>query len=147
MSAPYNPNQNPVEHYMEITSSHTRSLLVISGLDPENYWEIALEHAINIQIRTAIPGRFTPYELTYGKRPDVVNLRIFGCQALAYREKDKRAKFTPKVDQCIYVGMSQHIRMTHLQTIEPEDTQVRSSIDDKCSSMKGPFPLAKTNHY
>ncbi len=80
--------------------------MVISGLDPENYWEIALEHAINIQIRTAIPGRCTPYELTYGKRPDVINLRIFGCEALAYREKDKRAKFTPKVDQCIYIGMS-----------------------------------------
>jgi len=44
----YNPNQNPVEHYMEIVSSRTRSLLSISGLDPETYWEMALEHAVNL---------------------------------------------------------------------------------------------------
>jgi transposase InsO family protein len=36
-SASYNPNQNPVEHYMEIISSKTRSLLAISGLDPDDY--------------------------------------------------------------------------------------------------------------
>ncbi len=54
----------------------------------------------------ALPGRCTPFELTYGKQPNVINLRIFGCEALAYREKDKRVKFQPKVDQCVYLGMS-----------------------------------------
>ena len=57
-------------------------------------------------MRTALSGRCTPFELTYGKQPSTLNIRIFGCEALAYREKDKRAKFTPKVDQCIYVGIS-----------------------------------------
>ena len=52
-SAPYNPNQNPVEHYMEIISSRTRSLLSISGLEPSTYWEVALEHAVNLQLRMA----------------------------------------------------------------------------------------------
>jgi hypothetical protein len=70
------------------------------------YWEIALEHATNLQIRTAYPRRCTPYELTYGKQPSIMNLRIFGCEVIAYREKDKRAKFTPNVDQCIYAGIS-----------------------------------------
>ena len=42
----------------------------------------------------------------YGKQPNIINLRIFGCEALAYREKDKRVKFQPKVDQCVYLGMS-----------------------------------------
>jgi hypothetical protein len=107
-SAPYtsNPNQNPVEHYMEVISSRTRSLLSISGLDPSTYWEIALEQAVNLQIRMTLPGRCTPFELTYGKQPNIINIRIFGCEALAYREKDKRAKFQSKVDQCIYIGIS-----------------------------------------
>jgi hypothetical protein len=104
-SASYNPNQNPVEHHTEIISSRTRSLLSISGLDPATYWEMALEHAANLQIRMALPGRCTPFELTYGKQRNVINLRIFGCEALAYREKDKRVKFQPKVDQCVYLGM------------------------------------------
>jgi hypothetical protein len=80
-------------------------ILSISGFDPSIYWEMALEHAVNLQIRMALPGRCTPFELTYGKQPNVINLRIFGCEALAYREKDKRAKFQPKVDQCVYLGI------------------------------------------
>jgi transposase InsO family protein len=48
ISATYNPNQNPVEHYMEIISSKTQSLLAISGLEPNEYWEIALEYATNL---------------------------------------------------------------------------------------------------
>jgi hypothetical protein len=92
---------------MEVISSRTCSLLSISGLDPSTYCEIALEQAINLQIRMALPGkRCTPFELTYGKQPNIINLRIFGCEALAYREKEKRAKFQPKVDQCIYIGIS-----------------------------------------
>lgn len=78
---------------MEIVSSRMRLLLSISGLDPDTYWEMALEHAVNLQIRMALPGRCTPFELTYGKQPNVINLHIFGCEAMAYREKDKRVKF------------------------------------------------------
>jgi hypothetical protein len=63
---------------MEVVSSRTRSLLCISGLDPSNYWEMALEHAVNLQMRMALPSRCTPFELTYGKQPNVINLRIFG---------------------------------------------------------------------
>jgi hypothetical protein len=105
-SPPYHPNQNPTEHYMEIITSTMRSLLFVSGLDPDEFWEHALSHAINIQIRTALPGRCTPYEISYGRRPNIINLRIFGCEALAYIEKDKRKKLQPKVHKTIYLGIS-----------------------------------------
>ena len=68
-SPPYTPNQNPTEHYMEIITSTMRALLFVSGLDPTDFWEHALEHAINLKIRTALPGRCTPYELTHGRQP------------------------------------------------------------------------------
>ncbi len=96
-SPPYDPNRKPTEHYMEIVTSTMRSLLFISGLNPDQYWEHALTQAVNIQIRTALPGRCTPYEYTHGRRPNVGNLRIFGCEALAFIEKDKRKKLNPKV--------------------------------------------------
>jgi hypothetical protein len=54
----------------------------------------------------ALPGRCTPYELATGKQPNVSTLRIFGCEAMAYIERDKRKKFTPKTDRCIYLGIS-----------------------------------------
>ena len=66
-SPPYEPNKNPVEHYMDILSSSTRSMLFISGLDPDNFWHHALEHSVYLQIRQALPGRCTPYELTFGR--------------------------------------------------------------------------------
>jgi len=107
-SPPYEPNKNPVELYMGILTGMMRSLLFISGLNPEQYWEDALIQSTHIQIRTALQGRCTPFELTYGRRPDVTNLRIFGCEALAYVEKGKRSKLQPKVERTIYLGISPH---------------------------------------
>jgi hypothetical protein len=105
-SPPYDPNKNPVEHYMDILTCMMRSMLFISGLNPEKFWEDALKQATHIQVRTALPGRCTPYELTCGRRPDVTNLRIFGCEALSYVEKTKRSKLQPKVERAIYLGIS-----------------------------------------
>jgi hypothetical protein len=84
----------------------TRCLLFISGLDTNLYWEHALLHSVTIQNRTALTGRGTPYEGQFGKRPNVTNFRIFGCEALAYVEKDKRTKLDNKVERTIYLGMS-----------------------------------------
>jgi hypothetical protein len=105
-SPPYDPNKNPVEYYTDILTCMMRSMLFISGLDPERYSEDALQQAAHIQTRTALPGRCTPFELTYGRRPDVTNLRIFGCEALSYVEKTKRSKLQPKVERAIYLGIS-----------------------------------------
>ena len=84
----------------------TRSLLSISGLEPKQFWEHALEHATCIQNRTALKGRTTPYETEFGRKPDVTHLRIFGCEAMAYMERDKRHKLESKVERTIYLGMS-----------------------------------------
>jgi hypothetical protein len=65
-----------------------------------------MKHAAYLQIRSALPGLCTPYELSFRRRPNVINLRIFGCEALSYVEKDNRAKFQPKVERTLYLGMS-----------------------------------------
>jgi transposase InsO family protein len=105
-STPYEPNQNPVEPYMDIITSMARSMLFVSGLNPSTFWEAAMQHAAYLQIRSALPGRCTPYELSFGRRPNVINLRIFGYEALSYVEKDKRSKFQPKVERTLFLGMS-----------------------------------------
>ncbi len=91
---------------MEIITGTMRSLLFISGLDPETYWEHALAQLTKIQNRTALPGKCTPYQTTSGSKPNVINLRIFGCAALAFIAKDKRTKLTPKVNRTVYLGIS-----------------------------------------
>jgi hypothetical protein len=114
MSAPHHPNQNPTEHYMGILMEKTRSLLFISGLDPDSHWEHALLHSVCLQNRTSLPGRGTPFEHRFGKQPDISHIRIFGCEALAYVEKEKRTKLEYKTEKCIYLGMSsRHSADTH----------------------------------
>ncbi len=81
-SPPYTPNQNPTEHYMEIITSTMRALLFVSGLDPTDFWEHALQHAVNLQIRTALPGRCTPYDLNW--------LTVVDLTSLTYASLDVR---------------------------------------------------------
>jgi hypothetical protein len=70
------------------------------------FWEHALSHATTIQNRTSLTDRCTPYETKFGKRPNVSHFRVFGCEALAYIEKDKRHKLDFKVERTIYLGSS-----------------------------------------
>ncbi len=113
-SAPNHPNQSPTEHYMDIIMGKARCLLFISGLDASEYWEHALTHSVGLQNRLALPGRNTPYEYQFGLKPDISHIRIFGCAALAYVEKDKRHKLDFKTEQCIYLGISpRHTHDTH----------------------------------
>ena len=105
-SAPYSPNQNPAERYMELIVSGARSLLYTSGLPTIPFWPHAISHRVYLQNNMALPGRCTPHELTTGKQPDLTYLRIFGCEGMAYVEKPKRSKFEPKTERCIYLGPS-----------------------------------------
>ena len=105
-SAPYSPNQNPAERYMEIIVSGARSLLFTSGLPVSIFWPHAVSHRVYIQNMLALPGRCSPYELTTGKQPNLTCLRTFGCETMAYIEKPKRAKFEAKTERCIYLGPS-----------------------------------------
>ena len=113
-SAPHTPNQNPVEQYMNIIAGGTRSLSYISGLPPAQYWSHAIEHKVHLQNRSALPGRCTPYEMSKGTQPNIGNIRICGCEAMAFAEKDQRTKWQDKADKCIYLGISSlHTDDTH----------------------------------
>jgi hypothetical protein len=60
-SPPYAPNYNPSERYMDIIVGGARSLLYISGLDPQLFWDDAVEHRVQLQLVMALPGRPTPW--------------------------------------------------------------------------------------
>jgi hypothetical protein len=99
---------------MDIIVGKNCCLLYISGLKSRTYWVHALHQATCLQNRTALPGRPTPYQNEYGKKPDISHIRIFGCEALAYVEKEKRHKLDFKTERCIYLGMSsRHSPDTH----------------------------------
>jgi hypothetical protein len=49
----------------------------------------------------------TPEEAFLGKKPNVENLRIFGCPVYSHIPKDKRNKLEPSGKKGIFVGYSE----------------------------------------
>ncbi len=117
--------------------SKTRCLLYISGLDPTKHWEHALTHFVGLQNRLALPGRNTPYQYQFGQIPDISHIRIFGCAALAYVEKDKRHKLDFKPNN-VSTSVFPHVtHMTHTHYYANQLTL--SSIDETLASTNAPF--------
>ena len=68
--------------------------MIDSGLD-ESFWGHAVDTACYIRNRLAhrlLPGHITPYEMMHRAKPDVSHLRVFGCSAEIYKQK----QFVPK---------------------------------------------------
>ena len=99
-SAPYSPEQNGSSERINRTLlNKVRALLIQSNL-AKKYWGEAITAAVYLYNRTphsAIDYK-TPYELKYGKKPDLKNIKIWG--SLAYKREptelisklDSRAK-------------------------------------------------------
>ena len=104
-SAPYTPQQNGSAERLNRTLFECgRSILAASEL-PEKFWADAVAtavHAKNRSLHKAI-GR-TPFELWTGEKPDLGDLRIFGCAAYAITPNNKRKKLTPKSTKCVFIG-------------------------------------------
>jgi hypothetical protein len=49
----------------------------------------------------------TPYEAAYRRKPDVSNLRIWGCTAYVHIQRDKRRQFQPRMEKCDFIGYPQ----------------------------------------
>ena len=66
------------------------AMLAESGL-PQTFWGkavLSLVHILNRSFTSACSDA-TPYELWYGRKPDVSHLRIWGCTAYVHVQKDK----------------------------------------------------------
>ena len=103
-TAPGTPQQNGVAEQMNQTLiGGARALLHHSGMS-KGFWAEATNvvvHVINRAPRKSL-GWQTPYELLFGRVPDVSYLRTFGCRAWAFNDKGK--KWDPKSNPMIFVG-------------------------------------------
>ena len=64
-------------------------MLTHAGL-PNGYWAEAVSTAAYIRNRvatSALPEK-TPFEMWYGKKPEVSHLRVFGCIAYAHAKDE-----------------------------------------------------------
>lgn len=93
-SAPYSPQQNGLAERMNRTIVEmARSMVHYMGLDLE-WWGEAVNAAVYTINRLPNTARtsVSPFEVFYGKRPDLSHLRVFGSRGFVHVEKVKRSK-------------------------------------------------------
>ena len=103
---PYTPEQNGISERLNRTIIESvRSMLIQSKL-PLSFWAEAVAAAVYTHNRspTSALNNVTPYELWFGKRPNISNLRVFGCICYYHVPKELRRKLDPKSRKAIFVG-------------------------------------------
>lgn len=104
-SLPYIHQQNGlIERDVRTVVECARSLLVASTL-PKLLWDEAIACSIYVLNRSTNSKNKlkTPFELWFGHKPNVSNLRIFGQNAVVYNQQYK-TKFDPRGQMMKFVG-------------------------------------------
>ena len=106
LTVPMAPEQNGKAERMNRTVIESTRAMLHHAKMPLKFWAEALNTAVYLRNRsptTALDG-ITPYECFHGEKPDVSNLRVFGCKAFVHVPKEKRSKLEGKSVNCIFVG-------------------------------------------
>ena len=108
-SSPNSPEQNGVAERMNRTLiEKAKAMIVHAGL-PKFYWAEAVNTAVYITNRIptqALDGNITPFEKWYSRKPDLANLKVFGCVAYAHVPKQFRTKLDNKAVKLRFVVYS-----------------------------------------
>ena len=100
-TTPYTPQQNGVSERMNRTLCETMRCMMHDGNLPQSLWGEAIMTVTYLRNRcpTSVLKDKTPYEAWTGKRPDISNLRAFGCVAYKHVPDEKRDKLA-KSEKC-----------------------------------------------
>jgi hypothetical protein len=106
-TVPHSPQQNGVAERMNQTLQEAAlSMILHAGLS-RAFWAEAVCNTAYIRNRVITTATAaTPYERWYGTKPDVSNLRVFGCSAYAHVPDALRQKFDQKAVKMRFVGYS-----------------------------------------
>ena len=121
--APYTPQQNSVsERKNRALKEMVNSMLSYSGLS-DGFWGEAMLTACYLLNR--VPNKrnkTTPYELWYGKPPNLHYLRVWGCRAVVRLNEPKRKNLGERGIDCIFIGYVVHSKAYRFYVIEPNDS-------------------------
>jgi hypothetical protein len=104
----YSPQQNAIERDNRTVVQLVRALLYSNRNIPLTLWAEATScvvYTLNRVLSSANPTK-TPFELWYGRKPDVSNLRVFGSEFYVLIPSQLRQKLDVKAHLCIFVGNS-----------------------------------------
>jgi Integrase core domain len=107
-TTPYTPQQNLGKRGHRTLANAARAMM-FDAKAPLHLWGEAFKTAAYLQ--NLCPSRrqdgMTPYEIWYGKKPNIAHLRVWGCKAFAKIPEERRMKLDPKSVQGIMVGYTE----------------------------------------
>ena len=119
-TVPYNPEQNGTAERMNRTLLESaRSMMFHAGM-PKEFWAEAIHTATYVHNRspTSSLKDVTPFERLFGQKPDVSNLRVFGCIAFKHIPDAERSKLDRKSSKCVFVGYPEGTKGYKLYDLE-----------------------------
>lgn len=81
VTSTYSPQENGHAERAIQTLAQIRDALMSDAGLAKKYWADALHHATYLKNISSSTGSLSPWELLKGKKPDISNLRIWGCDA------------------------------------------------------------------
>jgi Reverse transcriptase (RNA-dependent DNA polymerase)/gag-polypeptide of LTR copia-type/Integrase core domain/GAG-pre-integrase domain len=107
-TVPYSPQQNgSAERLNRTLNDKVRAMLFDAQCDL-SLWAEAMYSACHIRNVSPASGiDVTPFQAFYGKKPDVSNLRVFGCQCYVHVPKELRKKLDVRSEEGIFIGYEQ----------------------------------------
>jgi hypothetical protein len=110
------PQHNGVAEHMNRTLIEQVQTMLIDAALPESYWEYALHYTAllhNISPLCSL-NQATPEEAWSGNKPDVSQLRTFGCRAFVHIPNSQRSKLAAKSLVCTFLGYARQQKAYHL---------------------------------
>lgn len=108
----YAPEQNgSAERDLRTITEGARTLRCSKRL-PKRFWAEAVNTMVYILNKTgtsSIPDK-TPYELWFGNKPTIEELKVFGSEVYCHIPKQKRRKWDEKSKKGIFVGYDENVK-------------------------------------
>ena len=123
----YTPEQNGVaERFNRTIAENMRAMLYHAKL-PKKFWAEAINTAVYLKNRSphSYLDGITPFEIFHGQKPNLSNLRVFGCLTTVHIPKQQRLKIDAKAEVKIFIGYPDNVKGYRL--IDPESLKVTIS--------------------
>lgn len=111
-TTPYTPQLNGVAERKNRTFMKMARCMLTQSKLPISFWAegVATANFVRNRCITKILTDKTPYELWYGKRPNVKHIRIFGEVAYMLDKTPGKGKLEPRGIRCIFLGYDESSR-------------------------------------
>ena len=118
-TAPYTPQQNGAAERFNRTLMERVRAMLFDAQQPKDMWAEAAVTATYIRNRSPTTSRAqTPWELCFGRKPDVSGMKVFGARAYVHVPKHGRFKLDSRTKAGTFLGY------------EPNSKAYRVPLDD-----------------